>query len=258
MNVQTNIALLAGSASPLHPLQELLSVAGYQCNIFRSGRDLIHGLSHDSHDMLLIDRELPDISAIDVIRTVRAVRNRDMPIVVFANASNDDDMVEALDAGADDYVVRPLSARVLLARMAALRRRMNGTRLHTTMPLRAGPYELNNPGRYAVRNGERIPMTPKEFDLAMLMFANAGRILASRRIENTIWGHDLPPYSRALAGLVSRMRRTLNLCPENGVTVSVVYAQGYRLDILDHAARSELSAASRHAASASGGAGLYK
>ncbi|HBD39385.1 MAG TPA: DNA-binding response regulator, partial [Cupriavidus sp.] len=92
----------------------------------------------------------------------------------------------------------------------------------------------------------------------MLMFANAGRILASRRIEHTIWGHDLPPYSRALAGLVSRMRRTLNLCPETGVTVSVVYAQGYRLDILDQAARHELSAAARVASASSTPARMLK
>lgn len=247
MNAQTNIALLAASASPLHPMQELLSIAGFQCNRFQAGRDLIHGLGHDNYDMLIIDRELPDISAIDVIRAVRAVRNRDVPIVMFSGESNDDDMVEALDAGADDYVVRPLSARVLLARIAALRRRMVGTRLRHYMPMRAGPYELNNPGRYATLNGKRIPMTPKEFDLAMLMFANAGRILSSRRIEHTIWGHDLPACSRALAGLVSRMRRTLNLCPENGVTITVTYAQGYRLDVLDNATRAELSASNRQA-----------
>ncbi|MNN10119.1 hypothetical protein D3C81_1230330 [compost metagenome] len=57
-----------------------------------------------------------------------------------------------------------------------------------------------------------------------------------------IWGHDLPPLSRALAGLVSRMRRTLDLCPANGVTVNVVYAQGYRLDILDQTFRADLAA----------------
>jgi DNA-binding response OmpR family regulator len=255
MNVQTNIAMLANSSSPLHPLQELLSVAGYQCKVFHAGRELVQGLGHDNYEMLLIDRDLADISAIDVIRAVRAVRNRDVPIVIFASEGNDDDLVEALDAGADDYVLRPLTARVLLARIAALRRRMSGTRLRTAMPLRAGPYELSNPGRYATLNGERIPMTPKEFDLAMLMFANAGRILASRRIEHTIWGHDLPPYSRALAGLVSRMRRTLNLCPETGVTVSVVYAQGYRLDVLDHAARNELSSSARTAPVSSSHAG---
>ncbi|MWL89900.1 MULTISPECIES: response regulator transcription factor [unclassified Cupriavidus] len=246
MNERANIALLGSSASPLHPMQELLSIAGFQCSYFQAGRDLIHGLGHDNYDMLLIDRELPDISAIDVIRAVRAVRNRDVPIVLIAGQGSDDDVVEALDAGADDYVVRPLSARVLLARLSALRRRVVDTRLRTPLPLRAGGYELNSPGRYATLHGVRIPMTPKEFDLAMLMFANAGRILASQRIENTIWGHDLPGDSRALAGLVSRMRRTLNLCPENGVTVSVVYAQGYRLDVLDHAAREELTAHREH------------
>lgn len=253
MNAQSNIALLASRNSPLHPMQELLSIAGFQCNVFQAGRDLIHGLGHDSYDMLLIDRDLPDISAIDVIRAVRAVRFRDVPIVMFSGESSDDDMVEALDAGADDYIVRPLNARVLLARIAALRRRMAGTRLNASMPLRAGPYELNNPGRFAMLNGQRIPMTPKEFDLAMLMFANAGRILATQRIENTIWGHTLPHSSRALAGLVSRMRRTLDLCAENGVTITVVYAQGYRLDILDSAARAELTA---HRRQGPGGGGL--
>ncbi|GJG97851.1 response regulator transcription factor [Cupriavidus pauculus] len=242
MTARTNIALLASSNSPLHPMQDLLAIAGFQCSLFQAGRDLIHGLGHDSYDMLLIDRDLSDISAIDVVRAVRAVRNRDVPIVMFSNESDDDDMVEALDAGADDYIVRPLNARVLLARLAALRRRMAGTRLRANIPVRAGAYELNNPGRFATLHGQRIPMTPKEFDLAMLMFANAGRILATQRIENTIWGHALPASSRALAGLVSRMRRTLNLCADTGVTITVVYAQGYRLDVLDSAARAELTA----------------
>ena len=96
MNAQSNIALLASRNSPLHPMQELLSIAGFQCNVFQAGRDLIHGLGHDSYDMLLIDRDLPDISAIDVIRAVRAVRFRDVPIVMFSGESSDDDMVEEI------------------------------------------------------------------------------------------------------------------------------------------------------------------
>ncbi|WP_454766555.1 response regulator transcription factor [Cupriavidus campinensis] len=242
MSVPTKIALLASREAILRPLQDLLSIAGFQCTVFLEGRDLIHGLSHDSHDMLLIDRELSDISSIDVIRAVRAVRAREMPIVMIGGeAHNDNDLVEALDAGADDYVVEALSNRVLLARISALRRRMCGSRFRGNLPMRAGPYELNSPGRYATLNGRRISMTPKEFDLATLLFANAGRILASKRIEHMIWGHDLPPLSRALAGLVSRMRRTLDLCPANGVTVNVVYAQGYRLDVLDQVSKAELA-----------------
>ncbi|MGO4304342.1 response regulator transcription factor [Cupriavidus sp. RAF12] len=86
----------------------MLSIAGFRCSLFRAGRDLIHGLGHDSYDMLLIDSELPDVSAIDIIRAVRSVRARDVPIVMLSSQNNDDDLVEALHAGADDYVVGPL------------------------------------------------------------------------------------------------------------------------------------------------------
>ncbi len=89
---------------------------------------------------------------------------------------------------------------------------------------RAGPYQLNSVGRFATLHGERITLTPKEFDLAMLLFSNAGRVLANRRIEQAIWHHELPPLSRALAGLMSRLRKTLRLCPENGISITVVYA----------------------------------
>ncbi|CAG9167344.1 response regulator transcription factor [Cupriavidus pampae] len=230
-----NVALLSSGSTRPQTIEALLSVAGFRCCVFHAGRDLIHGISHDTYDMLLIDRELPDIPAIDVIRAVRAARARDVPIVMLSEVSNDDALVEALDAGADDYLVQPMSERVLLARIAALRRRVMTTSGRIGLSVRAGPYELNSAGRYALLRGKRIAMTPKEFDLATLMFANAGCMLSNNRIERVVWGRELSPLSRALAQLVSRMRRTLALGPENGVTVSVVYAQGYRLDVLDNA-----------------------
>jgi len=235
MTPSPNVALLSSGSTRPQAIEALLSVAGFRCCVFHAGRDLIHGISHDTYDMLLIDRELPDIPAIDVIRAVRAARARDVPIMMLSEVSNDDALVEALDAGADDYLVQPMSERVLLARIAALRRRVMTTSGRIGLSVRAGPYELNSAGRYALLRGKRIAMTPKEFDLATLMFANAGCMLSNNRIERVVWGRELSPLSRALAQLVSRMRRTLALGPENGVTVSVVYAQGYRLDVLDSA-----------------------
>lgn len=228
-----NIALLTSGAARPQAIEQLLSMAGFHCSVFAAGRDLIHGISHDTYDMLLIDRELPDIPAIDVIRAVRAARARDVPIMMLSQQSDDDALVEALDAGADDYLVQPLSERVLLARIAALRRRVLHAGSRTGLSVSAGPYQLNSTGRYALLRGRRIAMTPKEFDLATLMFSNAGCMLSNDRIERVVWGRELSPLSRALAQLVSRMRRTLSLGPENGVTVSVVYAQGYRLDVLE-------------------------
>ncbi|MNT39613.1 Transcriptional regulatory protein QseB [compost metagenome] len=177
-----------------------------------------------------------------MIRAVRSARSRDVPIMMLGSDSCEDRLVDALDAGADDYMCRPLSHRVLLARIAALRRRVTGERLRQGLVVRAGPYQLNSVGRFATLRDERIELTPKEFDLAMLLFSNVGRVLPNSRIEQTVWRHELPPLSRALAGLISRLRKTLRLGMENGVTITVVYAHGYRLDVLEEGASPRLPA----------------
>ncbi|WER48292.1 response regulator transcription factor [Cupriavidus sp. WKF15] len=228
-----NIALLSGQSAHLKTIPDLLARSGFRCNVFVSPRALIQGVSQAAYDMLLIHDELPDTSAVDVIRTVRCARSRDLPIMMLGDGSNEEALVEALDAGADDYLCGPLSARVLIARIGALRRRATGDRQRQGLVVRAGPYQLNSVGRFALLHGERITLTPKEFDLAMLLFSNAGRVLANRRIEQAIWHHELPPLSRALAGLMSRLRKTLRLSLETGISITVVYAHGYRLDIHD-------------------------
>ncbi|WP_354686174.1 response regulator transcription factor [Cupriavidus necator] len=239
------IALLMGKSPQLQAVSELLARSGIHCSIFEAGRDLIHSVAEVRYDMLLIDDELPDIPAIDVVRAVRGAPARDVPIILLATDSSEDSLVDALDAGADDYVCRPLSSRVLMARIAALRRRVTGERLRQGLVVRAGPYQLNSVGRFATLRDERIALTPKEFDLAMLLFSNVGRVLPSSRIEQTVWRHELAPLSRALAGLVSRLRKTLRIGAENGVTITVVYAHGYRLDVLEEDAAPRLPAAGR-------------
>lgn len=241
MNAPIQVALLRRAAEPRRAVQKVLSFAGFRASTFEAGADLIQSFSNMPYDLLLIDQEPSDIPAADVIRAVRGKCSRDIPIMMLSENDSEDGLIEALDAGADDFVAGPLSERALMARIAALRRRAGGGQTSRGIGLRAGDYELNSIGRFATLRGKRIAMTPKEFDLAVLLFANVGRVLANKRIEYTIWGHELPPLSRALAGLVSRMRRTLDLCPSNGVTISVAYAKGYRLDVLDDATVTLLS-----------------
>ncbi|CAN7585496.1 phosphate regulon transcriptional regulatory protein PhoB [compost metagenome] len=240
-----NIALLMGKSPELRPVPELLARSGYRCNVFESGRDLIHGVSQVPFDLLLIDDELPDLPAVDVIRAVRCARSRDVPIIMLAADSSEDGLVDALEAGADDYVCRPLNARVLMARITALRRRVTGERLRQGLVVRVGPYQLNSVGRFATLRDERIEMTPKEFDLAMLLFSNVGRVLSSDRIQQAVWRHELAPLSRALAGLISRLRKTLCIGIANGIVITVVYAHGYRLDVLEGGDAPRLPAAGR-------------
>lgn len=240
-----NIALLMGNSPQLRTVTEMLDQTGYRCNVFESGRELIHGISQAPYDMLLIDDELPDLPAIDVVRAVRSARSRDVPIIMLAADNSEDNLVDALDAGADDYMWRPLNVRVLIARITALRRRVTGERLRQGLVVQAGPYQLNSVGRFATLRGERIAMTPKEFDLAMMLFSNVGRVLASDRIQQAIWRHELPPLSRALAGLISRLRKTLRIGIANGIVITVVYAHGYRLDVLEEDVAPRLPGARR-------------
>ncbi|MDK2659982.1 response regulator transcription factor [Cupriavidus sp. LEh21] len=242
------IALLLGRSPQLQDIPDLLVRSGFRCSVFDAGRDLIHSALQQTYDMLLLPDEVADIPVIDVIRAVRSARSRDVPIMMLGGDSCEDRLVDALDAGADDYMCRPLSHRVLLARIAALRRRVTGERLRQGLVVRAGPYQLNSVGRFATLRDERIELTPKEFDLAMLLFSNVGRMLPNRRIEQTVWRHELPPLSRALAGLMSRLRKTLRLGIENGIIVTVVYAHGYRLDVLEESSLPRLPAAGREPA----------
>lgn len=237
-----HIALLMGKSPQLHCVPELLARSGIRCKVFEAGRDLIQSVTQGPYDMLLIDDDLPDIPAIEVVRAVRGARSRDVPIMMLASDSSEDSLVDALDAGADDYVCRPLSSRVLMARIVALRRRVTGERLRQGLVVRAGAYQLNSAGRFATLRDERIALTPKEFDLAMLLFSNVGRVLPTSRIEQTVWRHELPPLSRALAGLISRLRKALRIGMENGVTITVVYVHGYRRDVLEEGASPRLPA----------------
>nr|WP_316153832.1 response regulator transcription factor [Cupriavidus sp. BIC8F] len=234
-----------GKSPQLRQVPELLARSGYRCNVFETGRDLIHGVSQAPFELLLIDDELPDLPAVDVIRAVRCARSRDVPIIMLAADSSEDGLVDALEAGADDYVCRPLNARVLMARITALRRRVTGERLRQGLVVRVGPYQLNSVGRFATLRDERIEMTPKEFDLAMLLFSNVGRVLSSDSIQQAVWRHELAPLSRALAGLISRLRRTLRIGIANGIVITVVYAHGYRLDVLEGGDAPRLPAADR-------------
>jgi len=232
MSASLPIALLTGNALQAGPLRNILSASGFACQTFRHSADLQRGLGHASFSLLLIAFGAPEVHVIDVIRTVRRAHSRNVPILVLSDTDDEDHVVEALHAGADDFVATPLRVRELQARVLAVSRRKHpGVRQPDD--LHAGAYTLHCQTQQAtLHNGQRIALTPKEFELAMLMFDNAGQIVSNARIENAVWGRDLPPLSRALSGLVARLRRTLQLYKANGVVVSAIYGRGYRLDVL--------------------------
>lgn len=205
------------------------------------GEEAVRLLRSQPVDLVILDWLLPRMSGFEVLYWIR--RNLgDVPAVLFlTNKVLDDDIVLAMEAGADDYLVKPFRVGELTARVNALLRRVTHD-LERTDHIRAGDYTLDALGRTVALRGERIELTPKEFDLTALFFNNLGKLLSRKVVSISTWGRELDPASRTLDTHVYRVRQKLALAPENGLRLSAVYTHGYRLEEVP--SRSSRSAAS--------------
>lgn len=208
----------------------LLQEAGHECLLCSSKSGLVNGICGSTADLLLIDARGIDMPCADLIRVIRSGWTHASPIIAMGGDNDERHVADALNAGADDYLagaVRPLE---LLARVSAVCRRAGTSSRSAGSIVRAGPYELNCHGQFVNLESTRISLTQKEFELALLLFTNPGRVLSNTLIERTVWGFELDNRSRALAGLISRLRRTLRMGPKTGAAVTPVYSHGYRFD----------------------------
>lgn len=224
------IAVLDDDQVQLQAISHVIEKAGFRPTTFSRGQALISALRRDTFDLLIMDWNLPDRSGLEVVSWVRSNLTPPPPMLLVTSRVEDADIVAALNAGADDYLSKPLSPVVLEARVRALLRRAYE---HTSNPADREVYDdiVFNPGTTSVlRNGETITMTPKEFALARLLFRNTHRALSRTYLLETIWGNEPHLNSRSLDMHISRVRSKLNLRPQNGYRLTPVYSYGYRLE----------------------------
>jgi DNA-binding response OmpR family regulator len=151
------------------------------------------------------------------------------PVLIIAHRTSRLNLIDAFDAGADDYV-RANDTGSLLSRVIGHHRRAR-RRDGSVRHIGIGAYILDLDGHCAMLGDMTIHLTPKEFALARLMFSSPMITLPREHIETVVWGSTRPPLSRALAAMVARLRRVLQLRPEHGLTLTGVHAFGYRLDV---------------------------
>lgn len=223
------IALLEDDQDQANLFLEWLKGAGHTCEHFKSGKLFVRNIRHDSYDMLILDWMVPEIDGFEVLAWVR--ENFDWPIpVLFLTARDDeDDIVRALQQGADDYVVKPAKQRELLARITAVARRASAVDEAATQ-VAMPPYLIDLANHAVYREGVRVEVTQKEYELIVFLFRNIGRILSRGHILESVWGRNPDVNTRTVDTHVSRIRGKLEITPESGWKLSSIYQHGYRLE----------------------------
>lgn len=232
-----NIASLEDDPDQAQQILRVLSDAGHACRNFSLGRDLLSALRTEPFDLILLDWHLPDIDGNAVLHWIRANLGMHVPVIFLTSRAQEADIVEGLQAGADDYIIKPWRAGELLARVTALLRRTHGIAPDAGV-FQVEGYRIDPSSRQIFLHGEAITLAPKEFDLAVLFFRNTGRLFSRDVLAESVWNRDIPATSRTLDTHLSNIRQKLRLRPENGVKLSSSYALGYRLEVLGEAVAS--------------------
>lgn len=228
-----NIASLEDEPGQAQLIRQVLIQAGHGCTSFSTGKALLAVLQkpHD-FDMVLVDWEVPDIAGIEVVRWVRSNLGYELPVMFVTSRMLEEDLVEGLQAGADDYLVKPIRAGELLARVEALARRSAVSVPKTQKSTQVGPYEIDDTANTIRLHGVAVTLAPKEYELATLFLRNPWRLFSRDVLSSAVWNREIPPTSRTLDTHLSNIRQKLNLRPENGVRLTSSYALGYRLELI--------------------------
>jgi len=217
------------------PLIEALEREGFESAVARTASEGMSLAGDLSPDLVLLDVGLPDGSGYDVCRELR--RSSEVPIIMLSARGEETDRIVGLEVGADDYVVKPFSARELVARIrAVLRRARPAESAAGDEPLEVGDVQLDQARHQVTHGGELLELTRKEFDLLRLLMRNAGAVVSREQLIEDVWDANWFGPTKTLDVHISALRKKLGDDPAAPRYVHTVRGVGFRF-----AAGSELT-----------------
>jgi len=211
-------------------LQPALEASGYAVLHAATGREAIRAAANAAPDIVILDLGLPDLDGKEALKQIRLFSK--VPVVVLSARDSEADKIEALDAGADDYVEKPFAIGELLARMRVALRRARGATEERQI-LQADGLIIDRERRLVTRDGAPIKLTPMEYDLLVLLAQNAGRVVTHRQILTAVWGPAHAADVQYLRVFCGRLRAKIERDPATPVLIRTEAGVGYRFRELD-------------------------
>jgi two-component system KDP operon response regulator KdpE len=204
-----------------------LNASGFTAEEARSGEEALEAAQHRSFDLVLLDVNMPGIGGMETCRRLRDLTPR-AGIVMVTVRETEDDRVQGLEAGADDYITKPFHLRELIARLRSVLRRTRAIETQEVPVLRAGSITMDLHRRMLWRSGVPVHLSPKEFELLAFMMRNQGESLSHVRLLRSVWG---PEYGRELEYLrsyIRMLRKKIENDPSNPDYILTQPWVGYR------------------------------
>jgi DNA-binding response OmpR family regulator len=201
----------------------------YNCTVFNKARDLIKQIPYEVPDVLLIDWNLPKVDGLDVLHWLKGSRYENIPVIFLTSRNTEGDIVTALTDGADDFIIKPASEAILIARIKAVTRRLNTQGSTDKNEFSSSPYTFSHKANAVSFKNTNVPLTNKEYELALYFFKNEGLLISRDQLLESIWVKSSDINTRTVDTHISRLRKKLLLDGTYGWKLVSIYHQGYKL-----------------------------
>ena len=228
------ILVIDDDANLVDTLEYNLAKEGYQVISTGNGSEAIDLTRSAKPDLILLDIMLPGVSGLDVCRTL--CKESTVPIIMLTAKSNEADKIVSLELGADDYITKPFSMRELLARIAAMLRRVRSNRQQTAgsdnanTVVKLGNLEIDIARHEVSRNGQPVRLSPKEFALLAFLVKNKGQVFSREQIVERVWGYDYAGDARTVDVHIVSLRRKIEATPTSPRNLMTVWGFGYKFE----------------------------
>ncbi|MFI2564796.1 response regulator [Paenarthrobacter sp. NPDC018779] len=222
----TRVLIVEDEAQIARAMQITLQAHGYQAFSVGTGADALVAVAKGNVDIVVLDLGLPDMDGVEIIRRVRGWSS--MPIIVLSARHASEDKVEALDAGADDYVTKPFGLDELLARLRVASRRLVTSQEEPT--LATADFMVDLAGKKIVKDGAEVRLTPTEWNILELLVRNKGKLVSQQQLLTQVWGQAYAKETQYLRVYIAQLRRKLERDPAAPRHLHTEAGMGYRFD----------------------------